>query len=468
MRSQSIVWFATAATATLLPAQTSFSSQHGLPPFSVQLSPDTAAVCNSSTPGTAGWIDSDDDSHMFFWLYESKNNPTSDPVILFMSGGPGGSSTGAGALMELGPCQISSDGEHTLDNPYGWNANATLLFIDQPLTVGYSYGGRMPRNLKDATTNTHRFLQQFFVAFEQLSELDFYITGESYGGSWVPALGARIVERQQSDLAMVIQSSTGYMPKHINLKGIAVGNGLFRQSVQSSGLFESACKGPDAIFNPAQCDRLEPLASRCEILESVCEEFGYDSVGCKTAASVCGVFFEVFAELGRNPYDWRQRCSGDVLTCYSSLRGIETLMALNDTRKALGVPDQVSYALLSEEVITAWNEEDEIWKPSHQYVNYLLDMDVRVLIYVGNTDFLCQYGGMRRLVNEGLSWHHQPSFRYRPLREWYVDGQRAGLGKAIEPLSYMEVEQSGHLVPFDKPVEALAMINSWIQRSLPW
>ncbi|KAI4604456.1 hypothetical protein KJ359_000594 [Pestalotiopsis sp. 9143b] len=425
--SWAISWFATAVTAALLPSKTSFVSQHGLPSFSIRLSPDTAAVCNSSTPGTAGWIDSDDDdddSHMFFWLYESKNDPASDPVILFMSG--------------------------------------------QPVTVGYSYGGRMPRNLKDATTATHKFLQQFFAAFEQLSGLDFYIAGESYGGSWVPALGARIVERQRSDLAMVIQSSTGYAPRHINLKGVAVGNGLFRQSVQSSGLFESACKGPGAIFGSAECRRLEPLASRCEVLERVCEEFGYDSVGCKTASSVCGAFFEVFGELGRNPYDWRQRCGGDVFTCYSSLAGIEALMALNTTREALGVPDQVSYALLSEPVYAAWNEEDEIWKPSHQYVNYLLDMDVRVLIFVGDTDFLCQYGGMRRLVNEGLSWHHQPSFRYKPLREWYVDGQRAGLGKAIEPLSYIEVENSGHMVPFDKPVEALEMINSWVQRSLPW
>lgn len=75
---------------------------------------------------------------------------------------------------------------------------------------------------------------------------------------------------------------------------------------------------------------------------------------------------------------------------------------------------------------------------------------------------------MRRLVDDGLTWHHQPSFRYKPLREWYSRGQRAGVGKAIEPLSYMEVEDAGHLVPFDRPVEALTLINSWIAQSLPW
>lgn len=230
----------------------------------------------------------------------------------------------------------------------------------------------MPRTLKDATTNTHIFLQQFFVAFDQLADLDFYITGESYGGSWVPALGARIIERQQSDLAMMIQTTTSYSPKHIRLKGIAIGNGLFRQAVQSAGVFESACKGPAAIFTPAQCERLEPLALRCESLEKVCEDFGYESVGCKKANTVCGAFFQAFDELGRNPYDWRQRC-GDLWDCYNQLGSIDAYMNSTMIREALDVPEDISYALMSEEILTAWNEEDEIWRPSHQYVNYLLN-----------------------------------------------------------------------------------------------
>ncbi|KAJ3502242.1 hypothetical protein NM208_g16767 [Fusarium decemcellulare] len=167
--------------AELLPVKYSFNAHGDIPPFSVRLGKDTASVCNSPTPGTAGFIDSDDgnDTRMFFWLFESKNDPTTDPVVLWMSGGPGASSTGAGNLMELGPCRISQDGSHTVDNPYGWNTNATVLFVDQPAKVGFSQARTIPSGLPEATKLMHRFLRQFFIAFPQLSDLDFFIAGES-------------------------------------------------------------------------------------------------------------------------------------------------------------------------------------------------------------------------------------------------------------------------------------------------
>lgn len=37
---------------------------------------------------------------------------------------------GYGHLMELGPCRIAPEGGYTVDNPFGWNANATLLFVE--------------------------------------------------------------------------------------------------------------------------------------------------------------------------------------------------------------------------------------------------------------------------------------------------------------------------------------------------
>ena len=47
-------------------------------------------------------------------------------------------------LMELGPCQICEEGPvngtaSTYRNPHSWNTNANLLFLDQPVGVGFSY-----------------------------------------------------------------------------------------------------------------------------------------------------------------------------------------------------------------------------------------------------------------------------------------------------------------------------------------
>lgn len=61
------------AFPSIVPVATSFKATNGLPAFSLSLGNDTASVCNSSTPGIAGRLESDDkvESKMFFWFFES-------------------------------------------------------------------------------------------------------------------------------------------------------------------------------------------------------------------------------------------------------------------------------------------------------------------------------------------------------------------------------------------------------------
>src|SRR5699024_3851368 len=58
----------------------------------------------------SGYLESIDDSHLFYWFYESQSaRPSEDPVVLWLNGGPGCSSL-FGALSELGPLRVELNG----------------------------------------------------------------------------------------------------------------------------------------------------------------------------------------------------------------------------------------------------------------------------------------------------------------------------------------------------------------------
>jgi carboxypeptidase C (cathepsin A) len=76
--------------------------------------------------------------HFYFAYFESRSNPASDPLVLWLNGGPGCSSM-MGLFMELGPCIVNEGGESARENPHSWINAASVFFLDQPIGVGFSY-----------------------------------------------------------------------------------------------------------------------------------------------------------------------------------------------------------------------------------------------------------------------------------------------------------------------------------------
>jgi len=89
--------------------------------------------CDPTVNVYTGYLDVDAGAkHLFFYFFESRRNPDKDDVMMWINGGPGCSSA-MGLLMELGPCKIDMDSKNgTVWNPYGWNEEANIFFLDQP------------------------------------------------------------------------------------------------------------------------------------------------------------------------------------------------------------------------------------------------------------------------------------------------------------------------------------------------
>merc|ERR1712227_36951 len=77
------------------------------------------------------------DKSYFFWLLESRSNPTTDPLIVWLTGGPGCSSQMA-LLKENGPCNINKYGNGTDLNKFSWTNKANVIWVDQPAGAGFS------------------------------------------------------------------------------------------------------------------------------------------------------------------------------------------------------------------------------------------------------------------------------------------------------------------------------------------
>lgn len=172
-------------------------------------------------PNHAGYftVNKEHNSNLFFWFFPAKIDPDNAPVVLWLQGGPGASSL-FGLFTENGPYSITPD-QQLVERKFSWNVNHNLIYIDNPVGTGFSFTDAdegYAKNEVDVGRDLLEGLQQFFQVFPHLQSNEFFVSGESYAGKYVPAVGHAILQDSRRT------TDTG-KPK-INLKGLAIGNGL--------------------------------------------------------------------------------------------------------------------------------------------------------------------------------------------------------------------------------------------------
>jgi carboxypeptidase C (cathepsin A) len=136
-----------------------------------------------------------DSCQIHYWMALAQGSDwQTKPVVLFLNGGPGSSSL-LGFLQEVGPLLINATGG-LMENPYSWNTVANLFVIESPVGVGFSYCAKQQKH-GGLCTNTDKFtassaraamVDLFATKFPELRDNDFFITGESYAGVYIPTM----------------------------------------------------------------------------------------------------------------------------------------------------------------------------------------------------------------------------------------------------------------------------------------
>lgn len=464
----------------------------------------------------------------FFWFIEARQLPETAPLTIFINGGPGSSSM-VGMFQELGPCQVVEIDDHTLGTvarDWGWDRSSNILFIDQPVQVGFSFDvlTNMSLNLLDetlvnpptivpitqppytflngtygsgngsATANTStiaaqsmwHFLQGFLATFPQYGPttssngttddaIGINIFTESYGGRFGPSIASFFAEQNQiRETDPLIKNAT----LEIKLSSLGIFNGWIDLLTQMPFFPRFAYSNTYGIQAISQVQQLNALsawsdATGCQQLVNACrsQETAVDPSDTGTIGAVNDACSQAQTFCQNNvlaPYTSSNRSlydiSQNVLNPFPDALYLDYLNQA-DLQSAIGVP--VNYTQDSLTVADSFLQTGDYARDGiiEEIVN-LLAAGVRVALIYGDRDYICNWQG-----GEAASFAiaGAAGADYTP---WYSAGYApivtndsyiGGVVREFGNLSFSRIYDAGHLVAAYQPETAFTIFSRIIE-----
>ncbi|KAL9364600.1 hypothetical protein Peur_042473 [Populus x canadensis] len=399
---------------------------------------------NEALPTKSGYIPvkPKTNSAIFYTFYEAQK-PTSPlsqtPLLIWLQGGPGCSSM-IGNFLELGPYRVvdSQDNEHPALQPNlgSWNRIFGLIFIDNPIGTGFSIAS----SPEEIPRDQHTVAEHLFAAISEFIKLDpvfktrpLYITGESYAGKYVPAIGYYILKK----------NTKLPVAKQVNLKGVAIGNGV------TDPVTQVKTHALNAYFSGLINER-----QKGELEEAQREAVKLVRMGNWSEAT----------DARSRVLDLLQNMTG-LATLYDFTRKVpyETELVTKVMQLA-----EVKNALKANESIVFEECSDTVGKALHadvmKSVKYMVEFLVKksnVLLYQGHFDLrdgvVSTEAWVKTMKLEGIG-----KYLMAERKVWKVNGVLAGYVQKWSRLSNAVVLGAGHLVPTDQAANSQAMIEDWV------
>ncbi|KAF4047350.1 Serine carboxypeptidase [Phytophthora infestans] len=448
----------------------------------------------------SGYLPLNNGGHAFYFLAESQSSTAqADPVLLWLNGGPGSSSL-MGCFSENGPLLVNEDGKTLRVNKFAWNQKSNLLCIESPVGVGFSYNSSGVYEADDLSQAQDLYdgLQKFFGKFPWLRENDFVVSGESYGGIYVPTTALAILNGN---------AATSDQSQHINLKKFVVGNGVNEYmglstvmfayyhgllSTEMYQKFQTSCPDLHEFEKaPLAAPGIGKASSECtSATMDIMTTLVYDRIN----------MYDVYGSCAGSPKEDIQRLVKELLTpsipgklphpigntmdlCLDNKR-LDAYFNLAEVRDSMHANPMLEHWSASALTASAMDMLSTILGVDHpilqhpQMLKYtsslqgevtplwrrLLERGVKGVIYHGDSDLVCNaLGGLWAVESLGLP-------RLAPRSIWtYEEGnskQTGGFVEAFKGISYVTVKGAGHLVPMGQPEEAKQMLDLFVLNDL--
>lgn len=280
-------------------------------------------------------------------------------------------------------------------------------------------------------------LQQFFTLFSELQSVDFYVTGESYAGKYVPSIAFKI-------------HSEGERAK-MRLKGIAIGDGLCEPETQgdyASFLYQIG------LLDEQERDYMTFEQSRAIAL--IREGRFYEA-------------FQIFDLI----------LNGDLIAGQSFFKNVTGLeyyfnflterpvefdyygpyLARPETRHAI----HVGNLTFNDGTKVEQHLVNDIMQSIRPWLEVLMD-NYRVLMYSGQLDIIVAAPLTENFLRN-VKWSGQMEYLETPKRVWRVDStdkEVAGYIRQVNNFTQAVIRNAGHILPYDQPRRAYALISNFI------
>ncbi|KAJ1324037.1 serine carboxypeptidase-like clade IV [Microdochium nivale] len=410
-----------------------------------------SGICET-TPGVnsySGYLSVGPDLNMFFWFFEARQSADTAPLVAWFNGGPGASSM-QGLFKSHGPCQFYNGESEPSLNPHSYNEFANVVYIDQPIGTGFSYGSGCCNSTETAAVYVWEFLQVFHATFPSFIGREFGIFAQSYGGRYASVFADYILTQNAA-----ITSGTLAHATPIKLVALGMNDGIFDPAIWYRSMIDYTYLNSYRLlanktfvsqltaYYDAQC---KPRLDACYATGSV--------PNCYGAVNPCQAIISQISAANNNSFsknDVRQAADGifppETYAPYLYRAGVQ---------RAIGA--RVNYTLRSLDVLVNMTNSGDWSRRSTTYLPAVLAAGVQVAIYAGDADFLSSWIS-NKLEAESIAWPRQAEFVDAPLVPYTVGGTERGMIKTVGNLAYLKVFEAGHDLAYFQPQVALQVMR---------